>query len=266
VTQLSSEIASDIISGLASRVAQTRSDARQGRYGFGGHDIPQALALLNAWHPDVANWDPLFELLDDDVVSPADKRGALETLASLADRLTDDVRGRLKSIAVKVAERPSAVPPSPFGFGSPRDAMGAGALLEAALGALDATDAASRLVHLLSGGVDERRWAAQVAYSLARPEDIGTLAALAQDSDVSVRATAARALGFLVARGQGGALVITAAEQCAAEPGTLVPGSLAAALAAVASRDAQAERILERLQAGHPSARVRLLAGGAPAQ
>jgi hypothetical protein len=262
VTRLARQVASDIIASLGSRVETISRNARQGSYGFGGHDIPQALALLNVWHPDVANWEPLLTLLDDDAVSPSDKRSALEMLAGFVDRLDDEILGLLEPVAVKAAQQASSAPADLFG--SPTDAIGAGALLAAALGALQPTDAAERLVTLIGGSVDERRWGAQVAYRLRRPEDIGALATLAQDSDVSVRATAASALAHLVASDGGTPLAIVVLERCANEPGTTVPGSIASAIASTPSPGAAATRIVEQLRSDHPSARVRLLAGGAP--
>jgi len=103
-------------------------------------------------------------------------------------------------------------------------------LLEGALGALDETDSADRLIALLRGDAQDRQWAVHVAYRPGTTENTGILIALTDDDDVEVRASAASALAALVADESGGALATTALLRAGQEPGVLVPQAIASAL------------------------------------
>ncbi len=262
VRKLSPEVVSSLIHRLAELVSQQIRDAqgRDGRarsYGFGGHDYGQDLALLNVWHPTAANWDPLLDLLEDDAVIGEHKRGAFHLLAALADRVPHELRARLEAIAVAVAQRP----PDErwFPFGNKGDARGAAANLGAALGALDPDQAAGRLLDLLAGDADHRKWAAWLARRLGRAEDTGVLVTLTQDVEPAVRAAAAGALASLVTIGRGGPLATEALQRCLRDPGTRVPAGVAGSLADAPARNSAAEEALIHLQ-GHASARVRAVA------
>jgi hypothetical protein len=262
VTDLPAVIAEGLITALAQQVDQQRERAHERSYGIaGGHDIGEALALLNAWHPDAAKWDALCESLADEMVAAEDKRGALGVLAQLADRLPAEIRTRLKGIAIAIGAHDSPAVSSPFD--SEQDVKGAGTYLAAALGSLDEQGAATRLVDLLSGDRHQRQWAAHVAHRLGRDEDVGVLAALAQDSDVGVRGAAAGALASLVAEDRGGALSVDTARRCLDEPGTHVPVQVAANLAGARTRGQVAQEILDGLRT-HASARVRAFASACP--
>ncbi len=258
VKALPGETAAAVIAGIAREVEQVREHAHEGRFGM-SHDAGQALVVLNAWHPDVSQWTPLYELLADSAVSDADKRGALGALAGLVDQLPADARETLKPLAAGVAERASDAVPDPFD--RQRDAKGAGALLEAALGALDPDGAADRVLDLLAQDSAHRQWAAHVATRLGQPTDVGILAALIEDPDVSVRAIAAAGIASLVAGGRGGALAVTALRRSASESGVLVPLNVADVLSRAETLTAEAEQVLDDLR-NHPSARVRSRANG----
>ena len=112
VRTLSPEVATDLIAGLTAQVDRRIDSAHAGSFGFGGPDVGRGLALLNVWHPDAANWDPIFHLLEDQAVASNDKRGVLVILATLAERLPDDVRLHLEPIARAIARHPSAGQPA----------------------------------------------------------------------------------------------------------------------------------------------------------
>jgi hypothetical protein len=96
---------------------------------------------------------------------------------------------------------------------------------------------------------------------LGQAENVGMLATLIEDSDVSVRAVAAAGLASLVAAGQGGALAVSALRRAAGESGVLVPLNIADVLCRAENRSSEAQHLLSDLGA-HPSARVRSLAAG----
>jgi hypothetical protein len=260
VTQLSADIAASAIRGLSQYTDAIIERAHNHTYAA-GQDVGEALALLNAWHQSVAAWDPLYRLLEDAMVSDGDKSGALALLAGHANRLPEEVRTRLKPIAEAIAQKVSPV--QGFSLSDRTDARGAAALLEAALGALDGADAASRVIQLLRGDAQDRQWAVHVAHRLGTTEYTGILVALSDDQDVAVRATAAAALAVLVADDAGGPLAATALLHTAREPGVLVPKEIARALARTNTLPAPAAMVLDELRS-HPSASVRALALAAP--
>lgn len=258
VTQLSADVAASAISGLSRHVDGIIERAHNHTYGA-GHDVGEALALLNAWHPSVAAWDPLYRLLEDHAVSDRDKTGTLALLAGHANRLPEEVRTRLKPIAATIAQQESPV--EGFPLGDQTDARGVGALLEAAIGALDDDDAASRVIMLLAGSAQDRQWAVHVAHRLGAAEYTGILVALTDDQDVSVRASAASALAVLARDDNGGPLAAAALLRAASEPGVLVPKEIARVLASAEELPPPAKKVLEELRS-HPSSRVRTLARG----
>jgi hypothetical protein len=260
VRSVSSEAVGPLIELLAERANAKVRDARAGSFGMGGHDVGYALALLNLYHQANANWDALLELLDDRAVAGNDKRGALQVLAALEQHLPDHVRPRLETISMAVAGQPLL--PCAALFGDERDATGAAADLAAALGVLDDDSGANRLLELLAGDADHRRWAARLARRLARPEDVGVLVVLARDPEPEVRAAAAAGLAFLVGAGRGGALAVNGLQRCLRDPGTLVAASIAATLAEVAASTPPAQAVLTSL-CGHVSASVRATAARA---
>jgi HEAT repeat protein len=172
-----------------------------------------------------------MRLLRDEAVGAGDKRGALQVLASLADRLPEEVRVDLRPIALAISDPSAPVVVSPFDRES--DAVGAATDLAAALGTWEDTPVSRGLVHLLAGDAYHRRWAAQVTRRLTRPEDVGVLAALANDDDPGVRASAAAGLASLVAADEGGEMAAEGLEHCLRDPGTRVLANIAAVLLGV---------------------------------
>ncbi len=254
VSSLSPEVAAAVISVLVDRAQAIIDSARAGSHGFGGFDVPLGLALLNLWHPSVAQWELVLELREESAVAGNDKRGAFLVLASLEPQIPDNFRPRLKDIATKGADQ--ALPEHSLFIGDERDAKGAAADLAAALGALDDQDAADRILDLLAGDTDHRQWAARLASRLARVEDTGVLAVLAQDIEPQVRAAAAAGLSYLVGSAQGGALALAALRRCLEDPGTLVAMAVAGAVLASSDFRGPALEVLDAL-ADHPSALVR---------
>lgn len=258
VTELSTEVAASVIKALSQHVDGVIERAHERTYAA-GHDVGEALVLLNSWHPGVAAWDPVYRLLGDAAVSDSDKIGTLTLLVTNATRLTDDVGTRLKPIAAAVAQREAPV--QGFPLGDKTDARGVAALLEVALGALTDAEAASRVVELLAGDAESRQWAVHLAHRLAASDYTGIIVALTDDEDVAVRAAAASALALLVKDGTGGPLAVIALQRAAREPGVLVPKEIARVLGPSKDLPDSAAAVLTELQS-HPSWRVRSLAEG----
>lgn len=92
------------VAHLSDLISQQVNDAHGRRYGSGGLDFGRMLALLNAWHPGHASWEPVYALLSDPAVAATQRIGAMHVLAAKASRLPDIVRSRLAPIALSAAE------------------------------------------------------------------------------------------------------------------------------------------------------------------
>jgi hypothetical protein len=257
VRDLPTEVVAGAVEILAQRLDRIVADAHGGSHGFGGYDVGRALALLNAWHPESADWGALVRLFGDEAVGAGDKRGGLQSLAALADELPEGVRATLMPIAVAIADPSAPFVQSPLD--PERDAVGAAIELAVALGAQDEAASAGSLLYLLAGDRYHRRSAARVARRLMRPEDLGVLVTLAEDSDPDVRAAAAAGLASLVAAEQGGEMAIEGLKRCLDDRGTRVPVNIAAALVGVPTRNSVADAALRQLRT-HASAYVRAIA------
>jgi hypothetical protein len=255
VSALPDDIVSDTINRLIGQLNDHVSQAHQGTFTQTVFDPGHTMAILNIWHPQLAEWDALCRLLADRSVSGAHKQGALRVLATSVDRLPDDVRQRLEPISLDIASQPGRAD----AFIAKADATAAASELAAALGPDRGPD---QLLDLMGGNGLHRQSAARAARRLGRPEDVGVLIALAADPDPAVRATAAAALAHLVATHLDGTIALAALRRCLRDPGTSVAVSIAAALASEATRSTAADAVLVELRS-HRSAAVRRLVSDA---
>lgn len=259
LTHLPNEAASSLIDLAEARINDQISDAAQGAYAYGSHDIGQALVALNLTHPDVARWEPINALLEDRRVAGRHQRGACADLARAADRLNPDVRARLAELAMAMLDHPLAPPDR---HNDRFSALGPAAALAANAGT-DLDTNQLLLTRLLSGDDDQRLWATWVAMRLDPPVAAGVLTPLAHDPNTSVRAAAASCLAWLIAGGSGDTLAVAALHPCVDDPGTLVPLHIAETLANHSDPTTAARDILRKL-AAHPSAAVRAAATSHP--
>jgi hypothetical protein len=247
------------IRSLSDSVRNVVSDARKGTHGM-GLDCCDTLALLNLWHPDIARWDPVVELLGDDAVAVGSKRATLGRLAAKVEQIPAEARDGLARAALRMARQEGAVTHMPFD--EARDASAEATLLAMALGAFDAEETALHITRLLSGEPEGRRWAAILAGRNDSPTNRGLLIALAGDDDPEVRAAAAGGLATSGARDPD-PLIAAALRRCAADPGKSVGIQLAFALQELeVSADDAPRLIAAELRAEleqHPSATVRRL-------
>ena len=234
------------------------NEARRSQHGFGVLDVGRDLAMLNIWHPDEANWEPLLALLAEINVAPRHKNGALTLLADTAELIPDSVVHELRRIAEEVAAHPHL--PQPL-EPTDRSALGPALDLIAALPGSAPTfgDLRQQIFTLLAGDDGDRSQAAKLASRGAGAATVGLLVGLLQDSHPSVRSTAAASL---VRIGTRSASVTTDAERVAADaidqaildPGTAVARGVVAAYLRSTCRPPQ--QILDALSQ-HASAAVR---------
>lgn len=251
VTVLPQDVIVALTRSLAGLCRAQVSQAEAGMSSFGGHDVGHALALLNVWHPELAQWSPLIDLIAHPLVVPAHKRATLGFLAGTADRVTEQVREELLA-AVRVA---ASEPVKPF-VGLLRENRDNGGPASELIASLTQGHDPDAIPALLAGDEDSRASAARVARRLRRPEDIGALLVLAVDLHPAVRSAAALGLAELTATGQGGEVVLSAVRRAAQDPGRRVPEAVAAALSVEPALPPGAQDVLDLL-ATHRSARVR---------
>lgn len=254
VTRLPPDVVAVLVPAVAGYVRGQIEEATAGLFSMGTHDYGRALALLSVWHPALADWQPLLELISDPRVAGGHKRGAMTFLAGVAERVPDDIKPELAAAAGAAASQPR--PAFPGLFGERADASGPAAELAAALATETAQPDPDQLPALLAGDIDARRSAVRIATRLRRDEETGLLLALAWDDDPSVRASAAQGMANLAADGLGGPVILAAVRRAAADPGRRVPGAIAAALSERESLPANVAGVLDLLRT-HASAAVR---------
>ena len=254
---LPSELVAPVAARLGTQLDRIRAEARcQGSQSYGGEDPAHALAVLNAWHPANAKWEPLVQFLGDSAVWSATKRGALDALGTLTEQLPPDVANELKPIANMLTDPQAQGMDSPF-----EDAVGAASFLASRLDPTDEATAA-RVSDLLGGDSHMRPWAAKIVAHLDRPERSGILVALANDVDPDVRAAAAAGLAHVASVQPGDQLAEQGLRRALLDPGTRVPATIAHVLASKAQLNGLAAEALAECRE-HPSARVRSTATAA---
>ncbi len=254
VTLLSKSAAAAQIDSLSKSIESQIDDARQGSFQRGSFDLAELLVVLNAWHPEVAQWDVVMRFLEDSHVLQQQKYRAIVRLADLAPQIPEGLRQRLGEASVKLVSqgRPRYTLP----FWPDRDPTGPATVLAIQIGAIDLESNSDPLVKLLAGDYRSRLWAAHAVTNRAGGQDIGVLATLSNDDHPSVRASSASGLAYLVAQGNEDALVVSALEASCADPGNLVPRTVAETLRAEGEPTEVALELLRKLEA-HPSPHVR---------
>ncbi|RBY79986.1 hypothetical protein DQ239_02485 [Blastococcus sp. TF02-09] len=230
-------------------------DARKLSWGFGGRDSGSILAVLNFYWPREANWDPIFTLLEEPLVSGEDKRGVADFLSRYYTELPPMVKDWLRDHAESLASQPQIQHAK---FQQP-----VGATLTA--------------LAIQSGGLSEQQSARALANAFARPSQsridmTGSLRnglhskdplifiPLLGDADPKVRRQAAEGLIGLVSDDQPSDTVMAALEVAILGEGALVALTVAARLRQRASAGASWPLTLLENCEQHPSAAVRLAA------
>jgi predicted hotdog family 3-hydroxylacyl-ACP dehydratase len=262
VTDLPPRVSHALIEQMARQVEKQIADAHKGTFGMGTHDVPEVLVLLNAWHPQQAQWRPILAQLSDPVVAIESKQRALVVLANLADRLPEQVREELRPIAAALCREEIGGRVNPFEPDD--DLVGRATHLAIVLRAIDPSEDEAPLVRLLQGDEEHRRWAAFLAARLRRPTDVGLLVTLTSDPHPMVRASAAGGLAGMLVDELGGELVPATLRSCLGDGGAWVPDAIAGVLGerSEPSGDGDvAKELLAKLRE-HPSAVVRASARG----
>lgn len=230
------DVAQAQIIALSESVRREISDARVGT--FARHD-GRALTLINIWHPDVADWAAVYELLEEPRIRPTSLSSLVDLLGPAADQLSADVREALVSRLEHVRDRPGLDLPFwrdeydrlSISIREAIDALAPGAVSD------------NELWQFIGGDNEQRCAAARIIGRRRDPSRIDILACLSHADASSVRATAAH----WIARWLDDESV---AERCnallaglAASPGTLVARAIAEGVHSDACRAAAGDWI-----------------------
>lgn len=260
VRELDAAVVREQIARLARSARKVVADAQRGSFDIGA-DVCHPLVLLNIWHPGLAQWDAVLELLGADAVMVNEKRRALRLLADQTERIPENIRQPLTETVIRIARQDGNVMYDPLT--SPRDASAEATLLAMALGAFDGDETSAHLTRLLNGAPSDRAWAAVIAGRNDDPFNRGLLVSLAADVDSEVRSAACAWLAYLAASSSD-ALLAAALRRAAGDPGRSVVIQLAFGLQRLeASEDEEARALGAELRASlttNSSARVRALA------
>lgn len=259
VTRLPDAIASQIIERSARAIRRMIAEAKKGTFGGGGNDAGEALVLLNAWHPRLAKWKPVYDLLEEPGLMTSQKQRSIVILGNLVDHLPEPVRERLRPVSVALARGEGAGLRSPFE--SDQDVVGRAWNLAVLLGAIDLDADATPMADLLGGDAEHRRWAAFLAARLRRQGDVGALAVLSNDPHPMVRGSAAWGLATMLNDDIGGDLVDATLRRAVDDGGVWVSDAIAGALSVAARPGPVARELLVKLKT-HPSSVVRASARG----
>ncbi len=256
VRQLDASVVSKQIGVLGSSLKKAIADARNGTHGIGG-DTGRTLVLLNLWHPTLADWNVVLELLRENAVAIEQKRGALILMAQMVDRIPLAIRDDLATTTLELARYNGPV--VSFLGSHEMDARAEAALLATALGAFDPDEAAQTTLALLEGRRADRFWAATIAGRGDHPLYPGLLLALCTDSDPDVRSAACAGL-VRAASTDLNPLIEAGLRKCSVDPGRQVARQLAYSLATMdqpTNRAAGLNAELAEVLKTNPSAVVR---------
>jgi hypothetical protein len=227
--------------------------ARSGQFAFGTYSPADALALLNIYHPNHANWTPIIGLMTEPRSHPNHLRAAVTTLRDHAGQVSPTQRAPIVAALRLILNRTFAL------WREHEDTLKLA--VREALDALDDMPVADADIwRLMEGGANERQSLARIIGARSLSRNIGMLALLSHDQNSGVRAVAARWLSRWMMNG-------TATDEChklvthlTGDAGTLVPTVIADELHAH-SDDMLAQSVLALLST-NISGRVRLLASG----
>ncbi|WP_426733249.1 DUF4365 domain-containing protein [Glutamicibacter sp. 2E12] len=191
---LDTEAARSVIVVLRYELTQQQDAARGGAYGFGGRDLGRTLFLLNVWHPEAADWEPVIELLTEPSTAADHLRGALSVFPWMPERIPSPVVERIVPL---LRERMTHVSEGDLSDGSDIRGLAADALNAIRPGALTKEE----LWSLMGGTRDQRSSAVFVIARRKNPADINLLASFACDKDADVRSAVASSLAGWVREG-----------------------------------------------------------------
>lgn len=249
VRDLDPDTVKALVADLSRQITAEIDDLRRGQHALGGPDATATLILINKWHPAEAHWDAVESMLSvetlftDHLVEPLKRLHSPGTSipAAASERMVPILRGIMTT----------APDPHPF-FQTP-DVRGSAARALAALDPRAITD--HELWDLLNGDEDRRIAAVYIVATRDDSRDLSTLAVLANDRSVRVRAVVAFNLARWIAHGVAEQPALALLTHVLNDPGTLVARAVSEQLAQSPPSDVSAPIVA--ILKDHPSAIVR---------
>ena len=195
VRDLSPETVAPLVEQLSAAVSTEVSRVRSGQSGRGGRSPAASLIIVNAWHPDHANWRPITELLGTTEGFTYHLKRPLQILYRLGSHVPTVVTDEL---VPTLRELMTSLPRTHALTGDPDVRGDAAAALESMR---PGSVTQSELWDLTLGSPEQRVGAAQVIAAGREIAKLDALVAIAHDDDSSVRGAVANLLvGWLSAK------------------------------------------------------------------
>ncbi len=253
VVDLPDQVVSELINHIVGKLEAQLNEARKGAYGLGGDDLASALVILNAWHPNVAQWAPVEAQLAEPRSHTDHIAGAIVFIGRLRDQISEPTREGLKPLLEQLVLRPPQESILPL-FHSRTDVSSVSAVALAKCFPDEVTDLSLR--RLLAGKSSSREAALEILALRGMASDLNLVSLLASDADPDVRAAAAQALAKMYADGEAYDDAKEVLAELLAAPGCEVGERVSRQLSGTLSIDVR--DVLTALLESHPSALVRL--------
>jgi hypothetical protein len=188
VRDLDPETVPLLVDRLSTAVESEIARVKGGQSGRGSRSAAATLIIVNAWHPDHANWRPVVELLKTTNGFTYHLQRPLRILYRLGHKVppvvTDELESVLRVLMTTLARTPALT-------GDPDIRGDAASALESMR---SDTISENELWQLIAGSTSQRVAAAQIIACRHRTDHLDTLAALARDSDSLVSGAVANVL------------------------------------------------------------------------
>jgi hypothetical protein len=188
VRDLSPGVVDPLITELSTAVAVEITRIKSGQSGRGGRHPAAKLIIVNAWHPNRANWQPIIEILSTTRGFTYHLKRPLQILYRLGSHVPTAVADELEPILRELMTSPQQIHPL---TGDPDVRGDAAAALES-IRPRSVTE--NELWNLALGSPEQRVGAAQVLAIGRRVEKLDALATLARDEDSRVSGAVANLL------------------------------------------------------------------------
>lgn len=231
VRAIPQDVAQAQISALVESVRREVEEARAGT--FYRRDS-RSLAMLNIWHPEVADWAPIYELLTEFRVMPGTLISLVRLIRDASTQIRPEIRDQLLPRLVHVRDR------TPIDFGEWLEANGQlTTVMREAIDALaPGTVSDAELWTLIGGNSAARSAAARIIGRRRDLSRIDVLACLSRDEASTVRAAAAQWIARWLENAEVAERCNTLLEDLATAPGILISRAIAGGLETAASRAA----------------------------
>ncbi len=231
VRSIPHDVAEAQITVLSESVRREVEEARAGT--FYRHD-GRTLAMLNIWHPEVADWTPIYELFDELRVAPSSLISLATLIRDASMQIGQEIRDQLLPLLELVLDR------TPIDFGPWQEGSEQlRTIIREAIDALAPGTVNDRALWSLIGGNSEERSAA--ARIVGRRRDVSRidiLACLSHDEASIVRASAAQWIARWLENDGVAERCNSLLEDLATAPGTLISRAIVSGLQSEAGRAA----------------------------